>query len=121
MQAEDERGHAVGEPYCNDAEWPAGVEREPHQGDVVQRVAQFARRDGQVDVTKVAAPEQADCFAWDRGAETGSSSSGIAVTGRKTRPDPAAPGRVRLAEVTAIAMRDGSLVAAVSADAGALA
>jgi hypothetical protein len=39
----------------------------------------------------------------------------------QTRPDPAAQTRVRLAEVTAIAMRDGFLVAAVSADVGTLA
>jgi hypothetical protein len=39
----------------------------------------------------------------------------------QTRADPAARARVRLAKVTATAMRDGSLVAAVSADAGVLA
>ena len=38
-------GQAVGEPHRDDPERPAVLEREPHQRDVVERVAELADRD----------------------------------------------------------------------------
>ena len=58
MQPEDERRDAVGEPYGDDPERPAGVEREPHQRDVVQRVTELAGGDREEEPAEVAAPEQ---------------------------------------------------------------
>ena len=43
VEAEDERGDAVREPDRDHAERAARDEREPHQRDVVQRVAELAR------------------------------------------------------------------------------
>jgi hypothetical protein len=58
VEAEQERRHAVGEADSDDAERAACLEREPHQRDVVERVAELARRDGQVRPTEVALPEE---------------------------------------------------------------
>ncbi len=58
MQPEDERGDAVGESYGDHAERAARLEREPHQRDVVQRVAELARRDRQVEAAEVGPAQQ---------------------------------------------------------------
>ena len=58
VQAEDERGEAVGEPHGDDAERPAVLEREPHQRDVVERVAELADRDGGEERPEVAPPQE---------------------------------------------------------------
>ena len=58
VQAEDERRQAVGEPDGDDAERAAALEREPHQRDVVERVAELADRDGEEQVAEVAPPQE---------------------------------------------------------------
>ena len=58
MEAEDERRDAVSQPDRDDAERAAGIERESHQRDVVQGVAELARGDGQVEAAKVVAAEE---------------------------------------------------------------
>ena len=58
VQPEEERGHAVGEPNRDHAERPARDEREPHERDVLERVAELADRDRRVRPPKVAAPEE---------------------------------------------------------------
>ena len=58
VQAEDDRGDAVREPHGDHPERPADVEREPHQRDVVQRVAELARGDGEVEAAEVGPPQQ---------------------------------------------------------------
>ena len=58
MQAEDDRGDAVGETDGDDAERTTGVEREPHERDVVQRVAELACNHGEVQVTEVGAAKE---------------------------------------------------------------
>ena len=57
VQPEEERGHAVGEPNRDHAERPARDEREPHERDVLEGVAELADRDRRVRPPKVAAPE----------------------------------------------------------------
>lgn len=66
VQAEDERGDAVGESDRDDAERPARIEREPHQRDVVQRVAELARGDGEIHVPEFVPPEQLECASGTR-------------------------------------------------------
>ena len=58
MQPEDDRRDAVGEPDGDDAERAAGVEREPHQRDVVERVAELARRDREEEAAEVRPAQQ---------------------------------------------------------------
>ena len=60
MQPEEERGHAVGEPHRDHSSGTADVEREPHQRDVVERVAELARGDGEVHPSEVRAVEQVE-------------------------------------------------------------
>jgi len=43
---------------ADDAEWPAGVEREPHQRDVVERVPEFARGDCEIQPPEVGPVEE---------------------------------------------------------------
>jgi hypothetical protein len=57
VQAEDERRDAVGQTHRDDAERPAGVEREPHQCDVVERVAELAGRNREIEPPEVGPPE----------------------------------------------------------------
>ena len=83
MQPEEERGDAVGEPDGDDAERPARVEREPHQRDVVERVAELARRDGEEEPPEVGSAQQARARAAADGA--GSSSRGTSKTGSDTK------------------------------------
>jgi hypothetical protein len=45
VEAEDKGGHAVGETHGDYAERTAGLQRDPHQRDVVERVAELAGRD----------------------------------------------------------------------------
>jgi hypothetical protein len=58
VQAEDDRGDAVGQANGDDTEWPARVESEPHQRDVVQAVAELARDDREIEPTEIGAPEE---------------------------------------------------------------
>ena len=58
VQPEDEGRQAVGQPHGHDAERTAAVEGEPHQGDVVERVADLARRDGAEEEPEVTAPQE---------------------------------------------------------------
>jgi len=58
VQAEDERRNAVREPHGDDPQRPAGVEREPHQRDVVERIAELARRDREVQPPEVGAAQE---------------------------------------------------------------
>src|SRR5438034_534982 len=53
VEAKDERGDAVGEPDRHDPERPARHEREPHQRDVVEGVAELARHDREVEPPEV--------------------------------------------------------------------
>ena len=53
VEAEDDRRDAVRQPDRDHAERPARVEREPHQRDVVQRVAELARRYCEVEPAEV--------------------------------------------------------------------
>src|SRR5436305_1212907 len=70
VEAEHERGHAVGDPDRHDPERSARDEREPHQGDVVERVAELARHDGEIEPPEVGPPEQREgLLARRRGAE----------------------------------------------------
>ena len=100
VQPEDERGDAVGEPYGDDPERPAGVEREPHQRDVVQRVAELAGGDREVEPPEVAAPEKVQSLAVG-GAAPGSSSRGMSRTGSDISNSESADQDLRLAAVTA--------------------
>jgi len=72
VEAEDERRDAVGEPHRHHAEGSARLEGEPHQRDVVERVAELADRDGDIEATEVATLadelEGAHC-GWCPGAE----------------------------------------------------
>ena len=61
VQAEEERRDAVGQAHRDHAAGAADVEREPHQGDVVERVAELARGDGEIHAPEVAAAQQVDC------------------------------------------------------------
>ena len=54
------RGDAVGEPDGDDAERAARVEREPHQRDVVKRVAELARRDREVEPPEVGTAQKSE-------------------------------------------------------------
>ena len=58
MQAEENRRDAVREADGHHTEGAAGVEREPHERDVVQRVAELAGGDGQEQTAKVWPAEQ---------------------------------------------------------------
>ena len=58
MQAEDDRRDAVGQPNGDDTERAARVEREPHQSDVVQAVAELARDDREIEPPEVGAAEE---------------------------------------------------------------
>jgi hypothetical protein len=58
VQAEDERRQAVGESNREHAARPAGLEGEPHQRDVLERVAELARRHRDVDAAEVAPAQQ---------------------------------------------------------------
>jgi hypothetical protein len=58
VQPEDERRDAVREPNGDHPERAGRLEREPHQRDVVQRVAELAGCDREVQAAKVAAPEE---------------------------------------------------------------
>ena len=58
VEAEDKRRHAVREADGDDAQGATGVEGEPHEGDVVQRVAELARCDCEVEVAKVVPAQQ---------------------------------------------------------------
>jgi hypothetical protein len=57
VEAEDQRRDAVGESDRDDAERPTGLEREPHQRDVVERVAELTREHGEVDPAEVTSAE----------------------------------------------------------------
>ena len=93
--AEEERGDAVGEPHGDDAERAARVEREPHQRDVAERVADLARRDREVERAEVAAPQQRRATS-SRGPLVSSTSRGTSKTGSDTRSSlPAAAARLR--------------------------
>ena len=62
VEAERERRHAVCEPHRDDAERASRDEREPHERDVVQRVAELAGGDGDEEAAEVAAvAEQVEC------------------------------------------------------------
>ena len=58
VEPEDECRHAVGEADGDHAERPAGDEREPHEGDVLERVAELADRDGGVGAPEVPPPQE---------------------------------------------------------------
>ena len=58
MQAEQEGRHAVGDPDGDDAERAALLEADPHQRDVVERVAELAHRDGEVERAEVRAAQE---------------------------------------------------------------
>ncbi len=60
VQAEYASGHAVREPDRNDAERTAGIECEPHQGDVMQRISDLACCDREVQAAEVVSPEQSE-------------------------------------------------------------
>ena len=53
VEAEHERRQAVGEPYRDDAERAAALECDPHQRDVVQRVAELAHGHGEIQRPEV--------------------------------------------------------------------
>ena len=69
MQAEDDGRDTVREPNRDHAKRAAGVEGEPHQRDVLQRVAQFARRHGDVEPAEVGAAEELDRSPPRRGGQ----------------------------------------------------
>ena len=58
VQPEDERRDAVREAHREHAERPAGLEGEPHQGDVLERVAELARRYRDVHAPEVAPAQE---------------------------------------------------------------
>jgi hypothetical protein len=58
MQSKDEGRQAVGQLHGDHAERSAAVEGEPHQRDVVERVAGLARRDGAEEEPEVPAPQE---------------------------------------------------------------
>ncbi len=58
VQAEHDPRDAVGEPHRDHPERAAGLQREPHQRDVVQRIAELADRDRREQRREVAPPEQ---------------------------------------------------------------
>jgi hypothetical protein len=58
MEAEDERGDAVREPDGDHPERPSRQQGRPHQCDVLERVAELARDDREVDATKPRPAEQ---------------------------------------------------------------
>jgi hypothetical protein len=60
VQAEDEGGEAVGEPHGEDAERAGAGEREPHQRDVVEGVAELADDDRGVGAAEVAPVQQVE-------------------------------------------------------------
>ena len=53
MQAEEKGGDAVGQAHGDDAERAARLQRHPHEGDVVERIAELARGDGEKQVPEV--------------------------------------------------------------------
>lgn len=84
MKTEDQGGHAVREAHRDHAEWTALVEREPHQGDVMKRVAELAYRDREEEAAKVAAVEEGECTALYREIVVGGRHSrGAIQTSRK--------------------------------------
>jgi hypothetical protein len=58
VEAEDERRQAVGEPHDQDAQRPACEQCRPHQCDVLERVADLARPDREVDAPEAWAAQQ---------------------------------------------------------------
>jgi hypothetical protein len=66
VEAEDERRHAVGQPDGQDAERPTRLEGEPHERDVLERVAELAGRHGDVDAAEVPPPEKPEGAALGR-------------------------------------------------------
>jgi hypothetical protein len=60
VQAEDEGREAVGEPHGEHAERAGADEREPHQCDVVEGVAELADNDRRVGAPEVAPVQQAE-------------------------------------------------------------
>ena len=66
MEPENQRRDAVGEPHREDPERPAGLEGEPHEGDVLEGVPELARRDRHVDAPEVAPAQQRECAAGRR-------------------------------------------------------
>jgi hypothetical protein len=53
VETEEECGHAVGEPDCDHSQRAAGLEREPHQRDVLKRVSELADGDCEIDTAEV--------------------------------------------------------------------
>ena len=60
MKAEEERRDAVREPHRDDAEWAGRVQRDPHQGDVVEHVAELTGRDREEEVAEVLPAQKRD-------------------------------------------------------------
>ena len=58
VESETQRGDAVGEAHAHDAERPSRDKREPHQGHVLERVAELACRNGGVHAAEVASTQQ---------------------------------------------------------------
>jgi len=58
VEAEDERGQAVGQPHRDHAERPSGEQRRPHQRDVLEGVAELAGGDREIDAPKAGPPKQ---------------------------------------------------------------
>ncbi len=58
MKAEEQGRDAVGQAHDEHTHGPAGLEREPHERDVLEGVAELARRDRRVGEAEVVPAEE---------------------------------------------------------------
>jgi hypothetical protein len=59
VEPEQQRRDAVRKPHGDDAERPACLQRDPHQRDVVEGVAELAGRDRQEQAPEVGPSQEA--------------------------------------------------------------
>ena len=64
VETEEECGHAVGEPDRNHSQRAAGLEREPHQRDVLERVSELADGDRDIDTAEVPPAQERGSSLW---------------------------------------------------------
>jgi hypothetical protein len=60
VQAEQQRRDAVGEAHDHDPERPTVQQREPHDGDVVKRVAELADRNREIEAAEIMSAQEVE-------------------------------------------------------------